>query len=322
MIMGILYTISCISAADSLQINQIIDHPVMDGIADDYYGPEEAINVLDSTAPQPDDQNDCSGNFKCGWIDDSLYIHMDILDDILDTDNNGEPWENDGIEMYFDGDNSKLKSSYDQINDIQIRIERDDSTNNQLDYVYGNSGANPWFDVSSLRFKILENEDTGYFVEICNSISALKITGDENDYYGFDIQVNDADGSARESIFRWHCDNHEGWHNASALGNAVFLASSIVTNNNKMPESYALFQNYPNPFNPVTMISFQLPEKSQVIISIYNIAGEKILDLFRGYRQAGIHSITWDASAIASGTYFIRMQSENFIKIVKSILIK
>jgi hypothetical protein len=322
MILVILYIISQASAADSLQINQITDHPVMDGKADEYYGSEEAINVLDSTAPQPDDQKDCSAKFKCGWIDDSLYIHMEILDDILDTDNNGEPWENDGIEMYFDGDNSKLESSYDQVNDIQIRIERDDATNNQIDYVYGNSGANPWFDVSSLRFKLLENEETGYFVEICNSISSLKITGDENDYFGFDIQVNDADGSIRESILRWHCNNHQGWHDASALGNATFLSSSIVINKNRMPGSYALFQNYPNPFNPVTMISFQLPKRSEVKITIHNIMGEKVTDLYKGIKQAGMHSLTWDASGIASGTYFIRMQTENYTKIIKSVLIK
>jgi outer membrane protein assembly factor BamB len=108
----------------------------------------------------------------------------------------------------------------------------------------------------------------------------------------------------------------------SIMLEATGASGIIQKKSTNIPEIYNLHQNYPNPFNPVTMISFQLPEKSQVIISIYNIAGEKILDLFRGYRQAGIHSITWDASAIASGTYFIRMQAENFIKIMKCILIK
>ena len=76
------------------------------------------------------------------------------------------------------------------------------------------------------------------------------------------------------------------------------------------------------PFNPVTMISFQLSKRSDVTINIQNIVGEKIVDLFQGYKQAGIHTLTWDASGFASGTYFIRMQTVNDVKIIKSVLIK
>jgi hypothetical protein len=89
-----------------------------------------------------------------------------------------------------------------------------------------------------------------------------------------------------------------------------------------IPATFCLKQNYPNPFNPLTTIVYGLPENSVVAVTIYNIAGQKIGELYRGKQTAGMHRITWNAAAVSSGTYFIKMQAKNFIDIKKCILLK
>jgi len=84
-------------------------------------------------------------------------------------------------------------------------------------------------------------------------------------------------------------------------------ASTGINNhsNNTLPNSIDLFQNYPNPFNPSTTISFTLPEKSRVVLNIYNELGEKVTVLFNGEEEAGMHNIEWNASKFVSGVLFL-----------------
>ena len=100
------------------------------------------------------------------------------------------------------------------------------------------------------------------------------------------------------------------------------LPTAIDEFNNVIPIEYALGQNYPNPFNPSTKIIFSLPLAGDVKIVIYNTIGQKVATLFDGFKQAGYHSVLFDAGHLSSGVYFYSMQSEKFSKIKKMILIK
>jgi subtilisin family serine protease len=79
-----------------------------------------------------------------------------------------------------------------------------------------------------------------------------------------------------------------------------------------VPRELSLYQNYPNPFNLGTNISFYLPQRSQVSLSIYNILGEKVKTLISGDIAAGSHAITWDGtndagSVVGTGIYLYKM---------------
>jgi trimeric autotransporter adhesin len=75
-----------------------------------------------------------------------------------------------------------------------------------------------------------------------------------------------------------------------------------------VPDKYNLSQNYPNPFNPVTKIDFDLPFDSRVRIVVYDMLGREIKSLVSGeMKQAGYHTIEFNATNIASGIYFYRM---------------
>jgi hypothetical protein len=93
------------------------------------------------------------------------------------------------------------------------------------------------------------------------------------------------------------------------------------------PDVYALYQNYPNPFNPVTKITYQLPEESYVAITIYNLAGQKVTTLVDGRRSGGFHAVDWygkksNGESVVSGLYFFRIETENFSKTLKMLLLK
>lgn len=92
--------------------------------------------------------------------------------------------------------------------------------------------------------------------------------------------------------------------------------------NPTLPSTFILHQNYPNPFNLITNIRFTLPVPSVVQISVFDLNGRLIQNLFSGKKQTGFHSIIWDASGLSSGTYLIRMKANNFTKIQKCILLK
>ena len=99
---------------------------------------------------------------------------------------------------------------------------------------------------------------------------------------------------------------------------------------NNLPEQIELFQNYPNPFNPKTAISFQLSAISSVKLKIFDILGREVAMLLDEKLDAGSHRVIWDASRMASGIYFYRLQARsvdgkqagNFAKTKKMILLQ
>ena len=92
--------------------------------------------------------------------------------------------------------------------------------------------------------------------------------------------------------------------------------------NIEIPSSVKLEQNYPNPFNPSTTIKFGLPEAGNVQLEVYNMLGQKIVELVNGRKNAGWHTISFDASQLASGIYIYRITSGNYVKTNKMLLIK
>ena len=88
------------------------------------------------------------------------------------------------------------------------------------------------------------------------------------------------------------------------------------------PTSFKLYQNYPNPFNPSTRINFEIPEKSFVSLQVYNILGEEVAELAGKEYIAGVHSLTFNASHLASGIYFYTLRAGDFTQTRKMFLIR
>ncbi len=100
---------------------------------------------------------------------------------------------------------------------------------------------------------------------------------------------------------------------------ATYEGARVVAS--EMPTNYGLAQNYPNPFNPVTNISFQMPNNGDYTLTVYNVTGQ-VVETFAGNAQAGVTTITWDASNQASGIYFYKLEVNNFSETKKMVLLK
>ena len=102
------------------------------------------------------------------------------------------------------------------------------------------------------------------------------------------------------------------------------MTEEILAN---IPSVFSLSQNYPNPFNPITKMNYNLPMRSKVNISIYNVLGQEIKTLVNEVQEYGYHSILWNGKDnfgrdMASGVYFTRMASKGFTQTKKMLLVK
>jgi len=109
-----------------------------------------------------------------------------------------------------------------------------------------------------------------------------------------------------------------------ALENLAADAStqSLVVQNIDIITDYALGQNYPNPFNPTTMINYQIPNDGQVTLKVYDVLGREVKTLVNQYQQVGRYNVTLDGSGLASGVYFYRLVSGNYVSTKKMVLMK
>jgi len=100
------------------------------------------------------------------------------------------------------------------------------------------------------------------------------------------------------------------------------VTTSISDQDNGVPRDFEISQNYPNPFNPTTTIKYGLPKKSEVTIELFNMLGQKVLSLVDEEKNAGYHSVSVDATNLASGVYLYRIQADQFIRARKMLLIR
>jgi len=93
------------------------------------------------------------------------------------------------------------------------------------------------------------------------------------------------------------------------------------------PDKFTLSQSYPNPFNPTCEIGYALLTDCRVMLSIYNMLGQKVRVLVDQYQEAGYKSVTWDGKddqgqEVTSGVYFYRLDADDFTQTHKMILMK
>jgi len=86
----------------------------------------------------------------------------------------------------------------------------------------------------------------------------------------------------------------------------VFSSDNAELGGYAKPEMFELLPTYPNPFNPLTTLSVNLPEMTELSVTVYNITCQEVAELANGSFNAGTHRFTFDASDLASGLYFVR----------------
>ena len=113
----------------------------------------------------------------------------------------------------------------------------------------------------------------------------------------------------------------EAKDNLEAAINGLVITDVETFEENRF-RSFELSQNYPNPFNPTTTLSFSIPVRSEVRISLINVIGEVVKEIASGTYESGSHEVKLDASGLSSGVYFYKLEAGEFTSTKKLILMK
>lgn len=128
--------------------------------------------------------------------------------------------------------------------------------------------------------------------------------------------VIDPDNEISDEV---HEDNNKAW---AVLGTDITTGIPELPNDLPVASSFMLMQNYPNPFNPSTTIEYMISKPADVSLKIYDILGQEVTTLLKGRQAQGFHSVQFDASDMASGVYFYRLQVGPNVATRKMILMR
>lgn len=161
-------------------------------------------------------------------------------------------------------------------------------------------------DIKNVSHFIIEKSSSdNQFFEIGN----VSVLGDGTSNYNY----VDASVRADEILFyRIKQINKDG----------TFVYSTQIKVGMGTVEQFRLGQNYPNPFNPVTLIEFDLYEESEIEVIIYNLEGQEMAVLHRGFLSKGVHKFEFDASNLPSGVYLYKVSSPFYSQTKKMLLAK
>ena len=189
------------------------------------------------------------------------------------------------------------------------------------------------------------NGDYGYSVDLCDDGGYIfggysNNPGHLDDYWFF---RTDADGDTLWSTTVGYGDYQRGYCVLQTSDGGYMLAgesanpgptfgdfyvvklnpfASGIEDNHRLPSQFALEQNYPNPFNAQTEIRYSLTEPTTIDLTIYDLLGQRVENLYSGHQQPGQYNLIWDAAGYPSGTYFARLTAGDRTESVKMVLLK
>ena len=102
----------------------------------------------------------------------------------------------------------------------------------------------------------------------------------------------------------------------------TYIVATAVSQISLVPTETALEQNFPNPFNPTTRLRFAISEPGFVQMSVFDVLGREVADPVHQSMTAGQYTVTFNASGLASGVYFYRLQAGHFVDVKRMFVLK
>jgi hypothetical protein len=141
-------------------------------------------------------------------------------------------------------------------------------------------------------------------------------------FYGSPAKDMDKDGKDEYAFVNYSPD-YADWPDDSPLWLIeVDVAADVKTAPEGVPNDFQLLQNYPNPFNPTTAISYQLPAAGSVRLAVYDMLGREVALLVDGRKEAGRHSVRFNARQLTSGVYFYRLTADGYQDAKRMVLVR
>jgi hypothetical protein len=110
---------------------------------------------------------------------------------------------------------------------------------------------------------------------------------------------------------------------ANLLSSISAFENINSVNEESITESgFLLKQNYPNPFNPSSTISYSIVKAGNVLLTVYNAIGSKVVTILNEYKTSGSYTVKFNGNNLASGIYFYRLESGEATIVKKMLLMK
>jgi len=280
---------------------------------------EPAAPAPDVAAPTPPDRN----------AEDVISVYSDAYTNIGVTTLATE-WSQGSLTDEVEIESGEFALLYNIENFIGIQLENGNDLTNFTHMHFDYWVADESVEAGAILNPKLSNHaglpETEGETSAIGSVNPVSTAGE---WVSFDVALDDftsesANGSLdRESIYQIVMTT-AGTISDVYIDNIYFYnqTATSIDDVNESPNSFTLNQNFPNPFNPSTNITYSIPEASNVTLEVFNIQGQRVATLVDGLQSAGPHSVTFDASNLASGLYTYRLVSENTVMVRKMTLIK
>jgi hypothetical protein len=201
--------------------------PVLDGNIDEvwFFSAEQKIETSQVGAA-PSSPADCSGTWRALWNWEALYVLVEVTDDSLTNDSGGggNKWNDDSVEVYVDGDNSKRASP--DTNDHQYTFWWNNEVWEEPSAIHNGAPS-----LVGVEYAV-ETTAKGYMLEIkLPWMSIMGKAATPGQLIGFDVWINDDDnGGDRDSQVSWHSTDGNGWQDPSVWAVALLEASNKAAN--------------------------------------------------------------------------------------------
>ena len=249
------------------------------------------------------------------WDKDFVYFGAQVKDSKVEG--SGNPWDNDAIEFYFDGNNDK-DGTYDADYDTQIIL---DFKNGDVVWVKADGVKVKVAGDDGVSYGKWLNTSNGYNVELKLPWADFGFAPARNKTMGFSIGNNDSDnGVGRDYQSAWF-GNGNNWNDTKVLGDLQLAGGPLFSETEELYFNEAITV-YPNPSNAsigLTLIADNEIFKGNTVISVYNMFGQLINRQKANFDQQEIFINT---SNMSSGSYFIHLLNADGKQAVKKVVIE
>ena len=286
----------------------------------------------DGLADECDDCNNMSGDINDDMLIDILDI-VNVVNMILTGGINSSDFtECEKSDGDFDGNGTINILDVIQIINVVLGTNRlvDTDNNSYLDAVYDIEGEDLILTLSSesslsgLQLSFYSDHLMDISINDNQNRSDLYLATDLHEdiqsYVVFSMENSSFDNNSLELVIE----------NGSMLDIEAIniLAGSKYGNELELRWNISEVQNFklnkvsPNPFNPAMQVEYEIDQAGQMILSVYNVTGQKVSELYNGYQSEGTYNVVWDASEMSSGVYYISMLMNGHQETMKAVLVK